>query len=386
GGTVQRNTIIEYSSTTNDTIDFTGDVKLKITSENEGRSVTYTVKVNVHQLEPDTLYWDQAQRRDVPGATSNSKAQRTVDFNGKYYCIAQNGNAFNLSTSATINAGWTTQAVTLPFEPVVTSFTATTTAMYILSKQGDLYTSPDATNWTETGHSMAHILGAYDDRIIGLSLDGSTYMHDEYPAPDGFTSSPVDDQFPVYGNSPMVQASNTWGLSHQAMIAGGVNANGQPLNIVWGYDGNVWGMVSNTAAGALPELVEPVLMAYKTTELDTVTLKASVRDTWLVMGGKKADGTINSETFASYDQGVKWSKATTSMQLPQYITPFYGAQAFIVTETLSLPKAKAFRVKTNNNQWDCPFIYIIGGYAHNGTFLNNIWKGVINRLAFKPVY
>ena len=38
-----------------------------------------------------------------------------------------------------------------------------------------------------------------------------------------------------------------------------------------------------------------------------------------------------------------------------------------------------------NPDWDCPYIYVFGGYGNNSMVQNSIWKGVVNRLTFKPI-
>ncbi|MBQ4007697.1 MAG: hypothetical protein II603_04080, partial [Muribaculaceae bacterium] len=65
-GKLMKDTTITYSSATKDTIDFTGNVLLNIVSRDGLNQATYTVKVNVHQVEPDKLTFAQDQRRDLP--------------------------------------------------------------------------------------------------------------------------------------------------------------------------------------------------------------------------------------------------------------------------------------------------------------------------------
>ena len=51
-------------------------------------------------------------------------------------------------------------------------------------------------------------------------------------------------------------------------------------------------------------------------------------------------------------------------------------------------KARARLPHTLNGfdvSWQCPYIYLFGGVAQNGYLLNNIWRGVINRLTFTPI-
>ena len=74
---------VEYSSETTDTIDFTSDVELEITSQ-DGKVVrSYNVSVNVHNIKPDSLYWDQRARRDLPNTSGAPKMSKAVEQNGK---------------------------------------------------------------------------------------------------------------------------------------------------------------------------------------------------------------------------------------------------------------------------------------------------------------
>ena len=56
------------------------------------------------------------------------------------------------------------------------------------------------------------------------------------------------------------------------------------------------------------------------------------------------------------------------------------AWSHIVT---GVPASRATQPVT---EWDCPYIYVFGGVTPTGGLSNNIWRGVINRLSFKPLY
>ena len=105
--------------------------------------------------------------------------------------------------------------------------------------------------------------------------------------------------------------------------------------------------------------------------------------------------------------GVTWSLGDEYLQLPDYITPFANAQAFVYNTTMQATRAMSSvweampsrhlpywltvesqpktRVSAAVTSWECPYIYIFGGENTNGILMNNIWKGVLNRLSFKPV-
>jgi hypothetical protein len=105
------------------------------------------------------------------------------------------------------------------------------------------------------------------------------------------------------------------------------------------------------------------------------------------MGGKKADGTLNSNIYLSTTQGITWTKGDSTMTQAGFMPKFYGAQAFVNEETLT-PNAGQYlprRVQTLVASWECPFIYLFGGYNDQGALLPYVWRGVYNRMTNYPV-
>ena len=103
--------------------------------------------------------------------------------------------------------------------------------------------------------------------------------------------------------------------------------------------------------------------------------------------------------------GLNWKLADDLMQLPEYIPNMGGAQALVFDRTMTARSTSGWveypskslpywwkisnpinsRASQNTNTWECPYIYLFGGYDENGNLYNTIWRGVINRLSFKPV-
>ena len=67
---------------------------------------------------------------------------------------------------------------------------------------------------------------------------------------------------------------------------------------------------------------------------------------------------------------------------------FYGAQAFVNFEMLSASGAAGAprRVSTPVTTWECPFIYLFGGFDDQGALLPYVWRGVYTRMTHYPVY
>lgn len=78
GGT-KRTGEVDYKAHPNDSIDFTGNVKLILTTTT-GTQRSYQLKVNVHESEPDSLCWGPSAVSKLPARTPNPAEQRTVRF------------------------------------------------------------------------------------------------------------------------------------------------------------------------------------------------------------------------------------------------------------------------------------------------------------------
>jgi hypothetical protein len=102
---------------------------------------------------------------------------------------------------------------------------------------------------------------------------------------------------------------------------------------------------------------------------------------------------------------MHWEEADTLMQLPPSVPRRTRAQAFVFNQTLTSRSASTWApvysldiptlaVKTKNvnsratteiTEWECPYIYLFGGVGATGETYNTMYRGVVNRLTFKPL-
>lgn len=386
--TVQADTAINYSTSMTQPIDFTGKTLLTVTSADETEVKNYEVKVLVHKVRPDTLIWNQNWRRDLPGYASDLRALKMVQQGDLYRIMTYNGNTCKMLTaSAPGQTSWDEQLVDMPFEPQVKTLTATDEALYMLSMDGTLFTSTEGVEWTSCGVRWYTLLGAYEERVLGIidNYDGS-YTYDEYPRQEGFVSEEVPENFPVSHSSNMIAVDNKWALSSQVMIVGGVDCNGNVIKDTWGYDGNKWGQINNIHGEQLPALADATLFSYFTFKRLPGVRRYGRQSTWYLMGGRKSDGSLNNDIYLSNTQGVVWFKSDSTMVQPDYMPDFYGAQAFVGEETMTAPNRVPSRVSSLPTTWQCPYIYLFGGYDADGDLLPYVWRGVYNRLTNTPIY
>jgi hypothetical protein len=390
GATSQADTTIEYTTSMTKKLDFTGKTVLKVTSADQSHVKDYEIKVLVHKVQPDKLVWPMEWRRDLPGYRDGATGHKVVKQGDLYRIMVYNGVECDMLTASSPNqVTWEKQTIALPFSPQVSTFTATATALYVLASDGTLYTSADGLEWTSCGVMWHSVLGEYDGRLLGIVAGADGYYHDEYPHTAGFTTSRVQDGFPVSHSSGMIHTDNTWAVSQQAMMVGGIDSNGNTVSGVWGYDGKQWAKLNSSHSHALPALADATLFSYYTYKSLPGVRRYARQQTWFVMGGRLSDGTLNSKIYLSNTQGIVWTQADSTIAQPDHMPKFYGAQAFVNYETLTASSGASNlprRIQSAITSWECPFIYMLGGYGADGALLPNTWRGVYNRMTNLPVY
>ena len=202
---------------------------------------------------------------------------------------------------------------------------------------------------------------------------------------------------------------NKWSTEPQGIITGGRCADGKLTSATWGFDGKNWAKFSDLPENARLENV--TIFPYFTFKTDNTNWQTTEYSTLFALGGTAADGTIQRKVYISRDNGLNWHLADNLLQLPKEMPSLAGAQALVIAKELSV-KSKSLsdnwnsialkpvpawymlpgdtaipvsRAVTPITKWDCPYIYLFGGYQQDGQLSNSIWRGAINRLTFKPL-
>ena len=401
-----------YLENTTDTIDFTNPVKLKVVSYDGVNEAIYTVKVNVHKVETDTMVWSRIESSTLPTVFSAVNEQHTVmSPDGIYYCMTKYQDDFALAYTDNPGSSWNCARINLGFEANINSFAATNDALYILDTENNLYRSEDkGATWIDAETKANHLIGSYEGNLLATVQNGTEWSVMEYPAK---TMTPIPSNFPVMNTSNPATVTFEMSTSPQLVITGGRKADGSLTPDTWGYDGKSWIKVSNKA---LPKALENVALApYFYAQTDTVSWKVPKRTpVLLAIGGNDAAGIANDSIYMSVNYGLTWNKAPESLQIPaSVIPPRTRAQALpytgIKTETDSPSQArksnaaeiltawcptgyvhptvrrKGSRATELITEWDVPYIYIFGGVNANGATYNTVFRGVITLFTFKPL-
>ena len=393
---------VDYLTSSTDSVDFTnGPVLLRVVSLDATTARDYSIQINIHKMNPDSLEWSRAARRDLPTNIVDIRATKTVEWQSKYYCLTAGASSAEMAVAANLaDDEWTVNESHLPDNARVETLAATTEALYILDSDNTLYRSVDGgIMWVSTGVSMSHIYGGYGDQLLGTVKYGATYVQLSYPdAVDASVAPALPAGCPVSGTSNTLLYTTEWSEYPMLMMNGGRMADGSLTGASWAYDGKQWANISIDPALAREGVSLIPYFAFKTSAYWVVNSYSVL----LAVGGSTLSSNRNT-VYISYDKGVHWAVAMESLQLPDYIPGFADASALIGTSVLgsrsssawtslepkgtmivpqSLPAGRASQLIT---QWECPYIYLFGGVTFEGQTMNQVWRGAINRLTFRPL-
>lgn len=374
-------TTYNYTTNSTDSIDFSNPVEMRIVSTDGLAERTYSVKVNVHTMKTDSLVWDRAALRTLPSAFTMPTRQRTTATATTVYCLTEAGGNYSLATSDDVFGDvWTTATPAMPAGAIISTFTGSDNALFILADDGAadgsyaLWRSDDGCRtWTPLATRMNHIYGSLGNHVYGAyRQDGvwctvSSGTSALVPQPAGLpvaeTSCPARFTFPL-------------AEGEQMLIVGGIGADGNTVKNAWAFDGNSWARVSRYELSWAARGMTLVSFVSYTVNASLIPHEYP---TMLAFGGRDANGAISPKVYMSRDYGMNWSEAPANLQLPDYLTPVYNAQAIVLPATLGARATRPIE------EWECPFIYLFGGQTASGNLSNTLWRGTLNRLLFKPL-
>ena len=417
-----RDTTVSYIDSPNDSINFAdGPVKLHVRAADNTQTRDYQIQVNVHKSVPDTLVWTSYEQNALfDNVNTVPAAITTVELPGTQKVISLGAAGQTLYEVRDLSTGARTERgvlATLPAGADLKSFEAISENEFAIVANGHIYTAtgtPDALSWSDTGVAMDCVYGVIEGTLLGARHDADGWKAVSYPAS---TESALPADFPVAAASRLVCYTNKWSASPLGLIVGGCKADGSMTGDAWAYDGGRWGKVSTMP---LPAGEGYAVFPYNTPRVNQKNWAVSERSALLAMGALTADEdgglAVSKTVYISYDWGITWRKADDYLQLPDEMTAFYGADAYVGTQVLTdavaaadtqtqawtqlgvrrLPTwcklvpmtaaAPVSRIAAIPDEWDCPYIYVFGGENAAGQMLPIVRRGVIARYTFSPIY
>lgn len=395
GGTTREGEI-DYKANPTDSIDFTGDVVLRVKADNNSIGTSYRIKVNVHNTDTDSLYWDQTARTALPSRLGDPRRQKTVRADKLIISLIEekDGTYTYASSDNPEEYVWSKRETTFPFVPDISTLTSTGDRLWILADDGSLHMADnEMSSWTDTGQIWSYMIGDYVGSVIGLRNSEGATVFAQYPAGDmAVREIPAD--FPVDGTSNFVTIANKWTSSPVAFFTGGIMADGTYSDITWAFDGSEWVKLGK---GGLPALEGASVIPYYNYRPSSDGKSMIEYDVWMLLGGRRSDGSFNRTVYISYNNGVNWATGASSLQLPDDIPAMIEVDNIVSNHRMSANLSDAWKktarsprritVETEGDRviWECPYIYLFGGYAPDGTLYDTVWQGVLTRLTFTPI-
>lgn len=143
-----------YNST--DSLDLTKPLEFYLTSNDSQTGRYYTLKVNVHQQEGDSLYWSKCQDASVPFGGSTS--MKAFLWGSELLVLEAKASGIMLARRSGLEPSgtWTETATTgLPATADVQSLRWYLNTLYLSTADGSIYTSEDGSTWQQKGTTMA---------------------------------------------------------------------------------------------------------------------------------------------------------------------------------------------------------------------------------------
>lgn len=343
--------IVDWTSAT-DSIDFmlypdakkVPQVKFKVTAANGSTSITYTIKLLIHQVDPDSIIWKK--EADLPQAGQN----KSLFVNGTLYAFVNNGGTISLSKSSNQNISWTSTSVTgLPNSAFSTinyhkgNFYATNGTNAYKSANGSVWTTVSANPGkivgllpkAETGRDSVFLLvrRAGADIYLDLASDFSTNI-----------VSKKENDFPVEGFSVVYHEK-----SRSLLVTGGKKSNGQWSNSTWYIeyrDGEIKTLAHEDINNLIPFEGTEGLVSFLYNDRLYVWAKEK-------LGSFKLFSSKKGEFW-------KWEEETPAKQYFDVAADKVTGQAIVVD--------------------DKNYIWTFGGAINASTNSRQVWRGRINSL------
>lgn len=331
------NDTITYSGS--DTIDCTNPVRIVTVATDEVSTRTYTLKVNVHQVDPDLYHW-KGLKSEIYSGISSVVEQKALYFNSVLNLFVKTNSEIHLYTSED-GVVWSHSTITgLPLNVDLSSVIVSGDVLLTVF-EGELYKSYNATSWSKAeafSETITKLLFSMNDKVYALGVVASDrVIFESADCVIWQNLGVVPAQFPVSDFSAWVDFAPSG--KARAYIVGGVNTLGNLLGTVWSTEnGSYWANLAAEKEWFTPR--KGVSVIQYSTGL-------------IVFGGQDASGTVSDKQWMSPDYGLTWNEPTEKSEIPD----------------LCIPRAFQSVVVDDEN-----YIYIIGGKT-SVTFISDVWRG-----------
>ncbi|MFT3751637.1 MAG: DUF6242 domain-containing protein [Paludibacter sp.] len=278
-----------------DTIDFSKPVKVKNYAANLDSSKVYTVKVNVHKVEPKLYVWSKVSG-DVD--SHNATSQKAVYFHDSIFYYLNNGTNGYLYKSKAGQFDSGQQLTNFPASTSLNDLQVFKGKLFLTQDDDKIYSSSDGSNWaikSLENYNFKSLVFALDGNLWAVVQSKADLSYRFATSGDGnewIIKGLIPSGFPVKGFTALSFLSRVG--KQKALVIGGYSADNSILKSRWSSeDGAYW-----------------VDFSTENHTLDTLAIGASVisYDKKLLAFGLKAD---TAYIRVSIDEGLSWQKPSS---------------------------------------------------------------------------
>ncbi|MDR1523627.1 MAG: DUF6242 domain-containing protein [Tannerella sp.] len=340
--------------TASDSVDFSSSVMITVYPYNSVSSKIYEAKINIHQVDPDSMAWDLYSGL-IPGKSFED--MKVIPYNNACYMYAQEkGISYLYKTDEADLKNWMELALSgFPGKAVISQLTEYEGVLYVRDTEGLLYRSVDGEAWSQVVNapSVEALLGFIPGNSIGnepvlsaiLNVDGTLRFATMTENLEWRTGNEIPASFPLSGFGLL-----NYEVMHHPYLAvsSGRDGSGRLSNVSWStMNGLSWVPLTNEQS------VFPVREGVSLFYYD---------DLFYIAGGIDESGTALNDLYYSGDRGVSWWQDTIHVMPEDYTARGFSS---VVVD------------KDN-------FVLLFGGKAGRDTnILSELWRGRINRLGFR---
>lgn len=334
------NDTLDYYALSEVYLNFTNEVKFTVVAADEKTSADYFVKVNVHQVDPDTFIWQGLKSEVFAGYAATEKVL-WINDRLLYFAIVDNDLLVHESVDG---IEWNALEVTgldIDFSSIDLNYLVGYENFVCFYYDSELYKSADGAAWTSeviTGIAVEHLLFAMGGKIYGVTADFGLARLD---GTDWVDLGRLPSDFPVEGAAVLMAKAPSG--KERVFAIGGIDRNGKYLSSVWSSEnGDYWSELSGGKEQFTPRAYA-ALAQYG----GGLMLFGGVTE-----GGEKV---VDDAQLFSKDFGLNWGEPKAKSVISDLYVPRYGLSAVVVPTG---------------------YIYLIGGKSSSSRSNNDVWQGL----------
>lgn len=339
-----------------DSLDLTEPVRIKVYASDEVSARVYTIKVSVHQVEPDSLVWHKVSDSFSSGAVTGST--RTLVLGDELVTLAatDGGVAVYKNSWRNPSASWTETLLGADMaDAVVGSAQVFGGQILVVNSAGRVMASADGISWSEMalGGTVEALVGAVTvdgvDNLVAIVDDGGTRQFRLTGDGQSWTddAGAVPEAFPIGNFTGFELPLATNSRQHRLCVMGAEDpeaALNDTTSFAWyTLDGIRWTEMEGASTLRLPKLELPTLLHY-------------AGETWAFGTGEDEKLT---RLFTSEDYGLVWREKTRDARLDY-----------------SFEGRTAYSAAVDGDGW----LWMV--FSSEDGRNDEVWRGRVNRLGF----